>query len=157
MCVLILLYVCPHTPVTPICYSYMCVLILLHVCPHTTMCVLMLLCVSSYSYMCVLMLLLLLYVCPHTTTYVLILQRLAEKEEMELHAARERIASLKKGNARHLEQMRRQACLTPPAYAVHTVYSSSSTCCDTACRFTSSSNTLHTHPSCALCSTHSIQ
>ena len=36
-------------------------------------------------------------------------QRLAEKEEMELHAARERIASLKKGNARHLEQMRRQA------------------------------------------------
>jgi hypothetical protein len=68
----------------------MCVLILLYVCPHTTVCVLMLLymClrgrardagayyiyVSSYYYVCVLILLyvfvlILLYVCPHTTVY----------------------------------------------------------------------------------------
>jgi hypothetical protein len=54
----ILLYMCPHTPHTPIhvsayasylasAYSYTCVRILLCMCPHTTM-----------------------YVCPHSTTYV---------------------------------------------------------------------------------------
>ena len=54
-------------------------------------------CVSSYHYIRV------------SSSYYMV-QRLAEKEEMELHAARERIASLKKGNARHLEQMRRDLC-----------------------------------------------
>jgi hypothetical protein len=45
ICVLILLFMCPHTY-----HTSMCVLILLYMCPHTTICV------SSYYYMC-----------PHTT------------------------------------------------------------------------------------------
>jgi hypothetical protein len=65
MCVLILLYLCPHTTTyvsayvpsvliaavdpTGVCYFTVCVLILLYVCPHTTICVLML-----------------LHTCPHT-------------------------------------------------------------------------------------------
>ncbi len=54
ICVLILLYMCPHTTV------YVCVLILLYMCPHTAIYV------SSYSYICVLIL---LYMCPHTNIY----------------------------------------------------------------------------------------
>jgi hypothetical protein len=64
ICVLILLYMCPHTADAPVvhcgktcnCY-YICVLILLYMCPHTTIYV------SSYCYICVLIL---LYMCPHT-------------------------------------------------------------------------------------------
>ncbi len=55
-------------------YCYICVLILLYMCPHTAMCVLILLYVSSYCYIvssyyyvCVLIL---LYICPHTAIYV---------------------------------------------------------------------------------------
>jgi hypothetical protein len=70
ICVLILLYMCPHTTVYVSSYYYMC--------PHTTICFLILLCmcphttvyVSSYYYVCVLIL---LYMCPHTTICVLIL------------------------------------------------------------------------------------
>ena len=51
VCVLILLYMCPHTPV--------CVLILLCMCPHTTVCVLTDIHVSSYNCMC-----------PHTAKHV---------------------------------------------------------------------------------------
>ena len=36
MCVLILLYMCPHTPIYISAYSYICVLILLYVCPHNS-------------------------------------------------------------------------------------------------------------------------
>ena len=133
---LLLLYACPHPA--------MCVLILY-------ICVLILLCVSSYH-----------YVCPHTTTCVLILQRLAEKEEMELLAARERIASLKKGNARHLEQMRRQACRIPPAYAVHTAYSSSSSSVTSPAAAPAAPSADPAPPGAlpytpSICSTHSIQ
>jgi len=61
LCVLIRLYVCPHTAT--------CVLILQYMCPHTFLCVLILLsmclhttiCVSLHCYMCVLIL---LYMCP---------------------------------------------------------------------------------------------
>jgi hypothetical protein len=52
-CVLILLYMCPHTTKCMSSYYYMC--------PHTAMCV------SSYYYTCVLIL---LYTCPHTTIYM---------------------------------------------------------------------------------------
>jgi hypothetical protein len=71
-------------------YHYICVLMLLYACPHTTMyvssyyyvCVLMLLYVSSYSYVCVLIVLynvfscccmrvlILQCLCPHATMYV---------------------------------------------------------------------------------------
>ncbi len=59
MCVLILLYMCPHTAMYVSSYYYVCVVILLYMsllvyfCPHTN------LCVSSYY-----------YICPHTTIYV---------------------------------------------------------------------------------------
>ena len=59
ICVLILLYTCPHNTV--------CVLILLYVCPHTTIGGLILLCVYSYYYMCVFIV---LYMCPHTAISV---------------------------------------------------------------------------------------
>jgi hypothetical protein len=92
-CVLIPLYVCPHTYMCVLIlhlvvnstrsshscvlilllylssYSYICVLIFLYVCPHTTMCVLIL-CVSSYYYICVLIL---LYVSAYYYTCGLIL------------------------------------------------------------------------------------
>ncbi len=51
MCVLTLLYMCPHTAIHVSSYCDMCVLILLHVCPHTAVYV------SSYCYICVLILL----------------------------------------------------------------------------------------------------
>ena len=56
ICVLILLYMCPHTAVYVSSYCYICVLILLYMCPHTA------LYVSSYCSICVLIL---LYMC-HT-------------------------------------------------------------------------------------------
>jgi hypothetical protein len=46
--VLILLYVCPHTPIYVSSSSYICVIMLLYMCPHTTIYV------SSYYYICVL-------------------------------------------------------------------------------------------------------
>jgi hypothetical protein len=51
ICVVILLYMCPHTAVSSYCYM----------CPHTTIYV------SSYCYICVVIL---LCMCPHTATYV---------------------------------------------------------------------------------------
>ncbi len=57
ICVLILLYMCPHATIFVSSYSYGCVLILLRMCPHTPTDV------SSYSYGCVLIL---LRMCPHT-------------------------------------------------------------------------------------------
>jgi hypothetical protein len=85
MCVLILLYMCPHTAVYVSSYCCMCVLILLYVCPHTAVYTAVYL--SSYCYKCVLILLyvnrpqiagyvsfcyisvlILLYICLHTTT-----------------------------------------------------------------------------------------
>ncbi len=62
ICVLMLLYMCPHATIYVSSYYYVCVLILLYMCPHTIMCV------SSYCYICVLIL---LYVCPHSAIYVL--------------------------------------------------------------------------------------
>jgi hypothetical protein len=56
ICVLILLYMCPHTTIYVSSYYFICVLILPYVCPHTAY-------VSSYCYIYVLIL---LYVCPHT-------------------------------------------------------------------------------------------
>ena len=61
ICVLILLYMCPHTAMCVSSCCYICVLMLLYMCPHTAICV------SSYCYMCVLML---LYVCPHAAICV---------------------------------------------------------------------------------------
>ena len=58
ICVLILLYVCPHA-IFVSSYYYVCVLILVYMCPRTSVYV------SSYYYMCVLIL---VYMCPHTTT-----------------------------------------------------------------------------------------
>ncbi len=82
ICVLILLYMCPHTAIYVSACCYICVLILLYMCPHTAMYVsaycyifvLILLCmcphtatyVSSYCYICVLIL---LYMCPHAAIY----------------------------------------------------------------------------------------
>ncbi len=48
ICVLILLYMCPHTAIYVSSYCYICVLILLYMCPHTAIYV------SSYCYICVL-------------------------------------------------------------------------------------------------------
>jgi hypothetical protein len=45
-------------------YYHMCVLLLLYVCPHTTMCPHTTIYVFAYYYICVLIL---LYMCPHTT------------------------------------------------------------------------------------------
>ncbi len=75
ICVLILLYMCPHTIswaaeretgelyASTTCYmcrrTTTCVLIPLYMCPHFTVCVRILLYMSSYYYMC-----------PHTTIYV---------------------------------------------------------------------------------------
>jgi hypothetical protein len=63
ICVLILLYMCPHTTTMYVssCY-YVCVLILLYMCPHTT--------IYVSSYCCICVLILLLYMCPHATMYV---------------------------------------------------------------------------------------
>ena len=58
MCVLILLFMCPHTVMYADTSCCVCVLILVYV--------LILLYVSSYCYICVLTL---LYVCPHTALY----------------------------------------------------------------------------------------
>jgi hypothetical protein len=128
------LYACPHTTIYASSFYYMCVLILQRLAEkeelelHASSAI----CVSSYYYIrvssCYFMAqhlaekadgLLQLHassaICVSSYYYIRVsscycmVQRLAEKEEMELHAARERIASLKKGNARHLEQMRRQA------------------------------------------------
>ena len=77
--VLILVYMCRHTPhqrrthasmyVSSSSYPYICVVILLFKCPHTPVYV------SSYSYICVLILLFLVsfilqYMCPHTRIYM---------------------------------------------------------------------------------------
>ena len=93
MCVLIPLYMCPHTSMcrhTSICVfiplymvssyrhvsSYLCVFIpYVYTCPHTSiyvssylyMCPHTSICVSSFLYICVLIP---LYMCPHTTTPV---------------------------------------------------------------------------------------
>jgi hypothetical protein len=67
ICVLIILYMRPHTTIYVSSYYCICVLILLYMCPHTTMCVsfvLMLLCMCPYTTICVLIL---LCMCPHTT------------------------------------------------------------------------------------------
>ncbi len=61
MCVLIILYMCPHTATFVSSCYYICVLILLCMFPRSTTYV------SSYYYVCVLVL---LYMCPHTTMYV---------------------------------------------------------------------------------------
>jgi hypothetical protein len=70
----LLLYVCTHTTIYVSSYSYICVLILLYMCPHS-ICIY----VSSYSTtyvssfdICVLVLHVssYYYMCPHTTTYV---------------------------------------------------------------------------------------
>ena len=70
-CVLILLYMCPHTAICVSLYCYICVYILTCVCPDTAICV------SSHCYVCVLILLylcphtlILLYMCPHTAMSV---------------------------------------------------------------------------------------
>jgi hypothetical protein len=61
MCVLILLYVCPHTAVCVLItlhvssYCHTCVLILLYACSHTAICVLITLYVSADCDMCVLL------------------------------------------------------------------------------------------------------
>ena len=85
ICVLILLYMCPHTTICVSSYYYICVLILLHVSSfyyvssyssYYYMCVLILLCISphttiylsSFYYICVLML---LYMCPHSARFLL--------------------------------------------------------------------------------------
>jgi hypothetical protein len=81
LCVLIRLYMCPHTTIYVSSYYYICVLIRLYMCPHTAICVLIRLYVSSYCYMCphttiyvssydCICVLILLYMCPHTTIYV---------------------------------------------------------------------------------------
>jgi hypothetical protein len=89
ICILILLYMCPHTPICvliPYCFTcvfilYICVLILLYVSSYCYICVLIFLYVCSYCYICVLILLyvssycyicarILLYMCPHTALYV---------------------------------------------------------------------------------------
>ena len=64
-CVLMLLYMCPHTACPALrpsvyvsAYCYRCVRILLYMCPHTAIYL------SSYCYICVLIL---VYMCPHTT------------------------------------------------------------------------------------------
>jgi len=64
ICVLILLYMCPHTTAYVSSYCYKCVLILLYMCPHTTIYV------SSYYYICVLILLRILL---HATVCVRVL------------------------------------------------------------------------------------
>jgi hypothetical protein len=74
ICVLILLYMCPHNTTFVSSYDYMC--------PHATICVLILQYVSSY-YICVLMLLYMcphITMCPHTTICVLILLYICVRE-----------------------------------------------------------------------------
>jgi TPR repeat protein len=61
ICVLILLYMCPHTTVDVSSHTFICVLILLHMCPHTPSYV------CTHYYVCVLIH---LYLCAHTTMYV---------------------------------------------------------------------------------------
>ncbi len=51
ICVLVLLYMCPHTAIYVSACCYICVLILLYMCPHAAIYV------SSYCYVCVLILL----------------------------------------------------------------------------------------------------
>jgi hypothetical protein len=82
ICVLIQLYMCPHTlymcPHTTIyvsSYCYICVLIQVYMCPHTAMylssCPHATIYVSSSSYICTLLLYVSSYsytMCPHTTT-----------------------------------------------------------------------------------------
>jgi hypothetical protein len=98
ICVLILVYMCPHTCIYVsashtciyMCQELLiyvsgatdtCVLILLYISPHTTIYVSGATDVSSYYYICLLILLyvsratdicvlILLYMCPHTTIYV---------------------------------------------------------------------------------------
>jgi hypothetical protein len=67
ICVLILLYMCPHTPRATIylsSYSSIGVLIQASAAP-SRISVLILLCVCPHAAICVLMLLMLLYMCPH--------------------------------------------------------------------------------------------
>ncbi len=96
ICVLILLYVCPHTTMCPLVvssatsiiwtrwcsfvsasrYYYICVLILLYMCPHTAMCPLVVSSAKSiiwtrwYSFISASRYLILLHMCPDTTIFV---------------------------------------------------------------------------------------
>jgi len=71
ICVLILVYAPhqrpTHAAINVSSFSYICVLILQYMCPHTRIYTRH---VSSYSHICVLILVLLQYMCPHTRTYV---------------------------------------------------------------------------------------
>ncbi len=71
VCVLILLYMCPHTAIYVSSYYYICFLIPALSLPQRRLwqvCVLILLYMCpQYYYICVLIL---LYMCPHTTIYV---------------------------------------------------------------------------------------
>jgi hypothetical protein len=76
ICVLILLYMEPHTTIYVSSYYYICGLILLYVSSYYYICVLILLYVSSYYYICVVILLSVsshYYMCPHTTYYMCVL------------------------------------------------------------------------------------
>jgi hypothetical protein len=68
MCVLVLLYMCPHTAIYVSSYCYICVLILLYMCPHTTIYVLH---VSSYYYICATYVSSCYCMCPHTTIHAM--------------------------------------------------------------------------------------
>jgi hypothetical protein len=61
VCVLLQLYMCPHTAVSS--YYCICVLILMYAHPRTAMCVLLILSVSSYYYISVLILVYVYYYC----------------------------------------------------------------------------------------------
>ena len=75
VCVLILLYMCPHTAIFVSSYCCICFLILLCMCPHSAIFVSSNCCrcphtavyVSSYCCICVHIL---LYMCPHAAIYV---------------------------------------------------------------------------------------
>ncbi len=73
----------------------MCALILLYMCPHTPLCVRVLLYVSAYYHICVLILLhicvlILLYICPHTPLCVSIGVNLLEASCAKLALGNER-------------------------------------------------------------------
>jgi hypothetical protein len=95
-CVLILLYMCPHTAIYLLVYvsshSYTCVFILLYMCPHTAIYV------SSYCYICVLIM---LYVSSHYYTGVFILLYVSSYHQENACCATERI---------HLLFVYRMAC-----------------------------------------------
>ncbi len=62
ICIPILLYMCPHTPIYVSSYHPA-----VPVSSYCYICVLILLCVSSYCFICALIF---LYMCPHTAIYV---------------------------------------------------------------------------------------